>query len=218
LKFSNTQYNNSAVSILHLNIRSLSKNENSFLAFYSSLNFKFDIIVLTEIRKSDINFDNLLCSHKFHYNHPTTGTVGGVGIFIKNGLEYKIRDDLYLKTKENKIEDLWIEINLESIYSDCKAQCLIIGGIYRHPGVNISEFTQLIDININKVSCKKTSVMLIGDMNIDLLQFDQLNNVNEFFNTIIMHGFTSVITLPTRITKTSATLIDHIFLRSCNIH
>ena len=57
--------------------------------------------------------------------------------------------------------------------------------------------------------------MITGDLNIDLLNFDQNNKVNNFLNMMSLNGFSSLITLPTRVTEKSATLIDHIFIWTC---
>ena len=64
---------------------------------------------------------------------------------------------------------------------------------------------------------------LFGDFNIDLLQFNK-NKVGKFVATITSIDFFSTISLPTRITDTTSTLIDNIFVsphqsfyESCNL-
>ena len=67
----------------------------------------------------------------------------------------------------------------------------------------------------------------MGDMNIDLLKSNEHGKTNDYVNTIISNGFLPHITKPTRIatinvtmppntTKTSATLIDHIYSNIIN--
>ena len=51
----------------------------------------------------------------------------------------------------------------------------------------------------------------MGDLNINLLKYNSHNPTNEFINSTLSHGFVPMITKPTRLTHTSATLIDHIY-------
>ena len=51
----------------------------------------------------------------------------------------------------------------------------------------------------------------MGDFNINLLKYDCCNFANQFFNQLSSSGYTPLITKPTRITKSTATLIDNIF-------
>ena len=51
----------------------------------------------------------------------------------------------------------------------------------------------------------------MGDFNIDLLKYNYCNFSTEFFNQFSSSGYTSLIFKPTRITKSTATLIDNIF-------
>ena len=46
-------------------------------------------------------------------------------------------------------------------------------------------------------------------MNIDLLKINERKVFNEYFDSMISHGFSPCITLPTRFSKRSATLIDN---------
>jgi len=48
----------------------------------------------------------------------------------------------------------------------------------------------------------------MGDMNIDLLKCDNHSKTNEYLDTVISHGYLPVITKPTNICSSSATLID----------
>ena len=48
-------------------------------------------------------------------------------------------------------------------------------------------------------------------MNIDLLKCESHQKTNEYLDNIFAHGFLPVITKPTRICNSSATLIDHIY-------
>ena len=52
--------------------------------------------------------------------------------------------------------------------------------------------------------------VLIGDLNLNSLDYATNNHVQNFFNLAFENGVFPVINRPTRITKTSETAIDHI--------
>ena len=51
----------------------------------------------------------------------------------------------------------------------------------------------------------------MGDYNINLLNYDVHNNTAEFTDMMYANSFIPLVTRPTRITQSSATLIDNIF-------
>ena len=93
---------------------------------------------------------------------------------------------------------------------------IIIGVIYRPPGTNIHEFNDSLDnlMNVIKTSNKKCYIM--GDFNIDILNSERHTGTSDFIYIIYSHSFLPCINRPTRITETTATLIDNIFTN--NIH
>ena len=54
----------------------------------------------------------------------------------------------------------------------------------------------------------------MGDLNINLLNHTSHNATSNYLNTLLTHSLIPLITLPTRINQTSATLLDHIFSNS----
>ena len=54
---------------------------------------------------------------------------------------------------------------------------------------------------------------IVKDFNIDLLKYECCNYSDNFFNHLSSLGYMPLITKPTRITKSTATLIDNIFLK-----
>ena len=59
---------------------------------------------------------------------------------------------------------------------------------------------------------------LMGDFNINLLNFDKHAETTSFVDMLHAQSFVSLINRPTRVTKNSATLIDNIFTNCyCNI-
>jgi len=67
-----------------------------------------------------------------------------------------------INTTNYKVEDLWLEIN------KCNKK-YIIGGIYRHPNQNITDFRSMMEATLSKISLQKHSCIIAGDLNIDLV-------------------------------------------------
>ena len=56
--------------------------------------------------------------------------------------------------------------------------------------------------------------IITGDFNLNLIKYMQNTGVNQFLENILSNDFIPQITLPTRITKKTATLIDNILTNS----
>ena len=59
---------------------------------------------------------------------------------------------------------------------------------------------------------------IIGDMNIDLLNFSNHRKTGDYLENIFSQGFLPLIVKPTRLTSHSATLIDHIYTNKLGIN
>ena len=94
-------------SVLHLNIRSMSKNFESFREFLDSLCFTFSAICLSETwcqphetSNSNLQIPGYVSLHQTRKNRRG----GGLCIFLLESLSYKVRDDLAV------IECLCVEV------------------------------------------------------------------------------------------------------------
>ena len=56
--------------------------------------------------------------------------------------------------------------------------------------------------------------IITGNFNLNLIKYMQNTGVNQFLENILSNNFIPQITLPTRITEKTATLIDNIFTNS----
>ena len=75
-----------------------------------------------------------------------------------------------------------------------------------------AEFFEPLLKNLNK---ENKEVILTGDFNVNLLNFGKKRGTHQFLEELFFHNnYTPQITLPTRITDRSATLIDNIFLNT----
>ena len=92
----------------------------------------------------------------------------------------------------------------------------MLGFIYKHPSLQVNNFTNDIILSLleklNKENSKK--IFLLGDFNTDLLQYGTSEPVNNFVGTLLSNFPSPLMLLPIRISNSSSTLINNIF---CNV-
>ena len=66
---------------------------------------------------------------------------------------------------------------------------------------------------LEKLTSEQTFI-ITGDFNLNLIKYMQYTGVNQFLENIPSNNFIPQVTLPTRITEKTATLIDSIFTNS----
>ena len=69
-----------------------------------------------------------------------------------------------------------------------------------------------IDPIFDKVTNERMKCYIMGDFNIDLLKDDSHKPVHEYLNLVYSYSFIPTIYKPTRITESSATIIDNILV------
>ena len=198
-KYRHISKENVDLSILHLNIRSLNANSSKLVQMLSMLDLKFDLIVLSEIWTYNINFySNILSNYTFIYDLPILDvTIGGVGMYISNKIKYRLNPVLKITTDAaNKVESLWVEVDKGNKH-------YIIGGIYRHPNQNIIEFQHRLDTTLQKIKMKNNNVLVIGDINIDLLKYNDHKDTSAYIDSLMLHNLLPLSLLPTRVTEKS---------------
>jgi hypothetical protein len=92
--------------------------------------------------------------------------------------------------------------------SEYKLVCAVI---YRHPNGNLDHFTNYLYEAIDKIYRESKFCSIMGDFNLNLLNFESHNPTGEFVNTLASYCFQPCIVKRTRITDHSATLIDIFF-------
>ena len=199
---------NKSLSLSHINACSLSKNFDDLEHLLKCTNKVFDIVAVSETRitrntslTSNINLQN--CPFEFT---PTESNAEGTLLYIANHLSYKPRTDLGLN-KSNQLESTFIEI------INSRKSNIIVGCLYKHPNMDVSDFNNKNHLNtlLDKLSKENKQVFLLGDFNINLLNYNDHQPTNEFLDSLASNSFIPYILQPTRITSHSKTLIDNIF-------
>jgi hypothetical protein len=119
------------------------------------------------------------------------------------------------------VKNCWVDVvvrkELKGDFSDylkldleIKNIKLTLIGIYRfHDNVTefLNEFSRIMSNE------KSQNLIILGDININILDNSNSNEKKEYLKLMASNGMESCINVPTRITPTSKTCIDHIFIR-----
>ena len=126
-----------------------------------------------------------------------------MGIFISDKLRYKQRPDLEIET--DTIEHCIVELKLKN---ENMLMCSGYRALGQNPGKFVNEYDELI------CHMNKTGLLVVRglDHNLDLLKQKNHNPTLQFVEKNLDLNMVPCITKPTRITKSSATLIDNIFV------
>ena len=197
------------LNLIHLNCRMISKNKGKILSFLNSLDTELDVILLSEIGKEGYRYlKSVFPNYDYEVDLPKGNTYGGVEILAKTELKMTINKELQFVKECNctrcHTENVWVEIK-------CQDSTIIVGCIYRHPNGNIEHFINQFSKTLEKLPIDCTCING-GDLNIDLLNIKH-KDVMSYITELSSHNFLPKILLPTRITDSSYTLIDHMSLK-----
>ena len=118
------------ISICHLNTQSMSSTFDEFQFMINQT--KFDVITLSETwLKNDKHLLEYvrLPGYEFAYRNRDEKRGGGVGIYIRDTIEFKVRSDI--SKLDDSIEHLWVEIQGKKKNSAC-----LIGVFYQPSSEN----------------------------------------------------------------------------------
>ena len=139
-------------------------------------------------------------------SQPTIINAEGVGFYLNQNITFSKRDQF--STSKQDYEGLWAEVENKH------QRNIVCRIIYRHPKGNIETFLEYLYDIIESVHNENKLCILLGDFNINLLNFESHPNTEQFLNSLGTYFFHPHILKPKRITNHSATLIDNIFFNS----
>ena len=143
--------------------------------------------------------------YEFCHKDRTSCRGGGVGLLISERIRYKIIQQNH--TIGTTFEHLTAEICLRS------NQKVLISSIYRPPNTPEAEFIDEYSKFVCFLKRIENKGIIIGlDHNLDLLKVFKHGLTERFLNTNLSLNLIPTITRPTSITKSTATLIDNIFI------
>ena len=198
-------------SIFHLNIRSLQNKLDDLTALLANLDVIFSLVGITEtwLQNSAHNVD--VNRYDFVFQNRSFKSGGGVGLYVSNDLNFKIREDIRVPNEE-VMEPLFIEILRP------QGKNIIVGIIYRPPNQSVYNFIDNFKEILVQISRENKICYLMGNFNLNLLNHQNHDATGQFLDGLHSCMFSPLITLPSRKTSHSATLIDNIFTNHFEHH
>ena len=192
------------LSIIQHNIRGLTSKLGNINNLIEKLqdNGHPDIILLCETWLKTNSPRPYIEGYNIERNDRKHKKGGGVCILLSTRCKYKRRLDL---EQHNCVsfESCFVEIQ------GWKSK-IIVGSIYRPPNTDPREFIITTKKIVSQARKYGQKLVLGLDHNLDFLKESQYQPTHDFLETIYETGLIPTITKPTRITTSSATLIDNI--------
>ena len=99
-------------------------------------------------------------------------------LYIANHLSYKCCDDRNIY-KQNELESTFIEI------ANPRKPNIIVRVIYRHPSMDLADFNcNYLNKLLENTSKEQKSIFLLGDFNVNLLNYNEHNETNEIVDSL----------------------------------
>ena len=117
----------------------------------------------------------------------------GVALFLKEDVDYCLREDLRI----DGIENIWVE-----------TQNLIIGVIYNPPNRSQRQFLDEFEQLLHTIYLSERKCSILGDFNINTLSKSIITK--EYLNLIQSEGFNPMVFEATRIAETNISCLDRI--------
>lgn len=193
--------------VAHLNVRSMVNKMDDIRMLIKEKPFEIFTISETWLNTSIADSEIEIPGYTFARKDRGNGSRGGgTLVFVRDGIPYKHCEDL----KTVSLETCWVEVTRP------KCKKLIICCAYRPP-------TASIDSGIDELNSLLPSLppdaefILLGDFNINFLSSKsdpdrkQKRKIMHFAN---MHNLEQLITTPTRISESSQSIIDLLFVNN----
>jgi exonuclease III len=182
-----------SLCVATVNIRSVNRNLDRFLIFLSQLGMDIDIIVLTECWLSDGALIPLLDNY---YSFNTTHNINqndGVIAYVKNTLSVTGYEPI---KEDGNFLVLEIE-NKVSVICTYRPPC------YHNPTNYINSIHEI----LCKIKCN--TIILTGDVNLDIMPENITGYSAEYMNMLAYHGLRQCINIETR----NKSCLDHFMVK-----
>ena len=198
-------FNKRGLHLIHLNINSLLSKIDELREIARTT--RATVIGITEskldgsVLDGEINIDGYELVRSDRNRHG-----GGVACYIRSDISFNVRGDF-----SSEIENIFFDILLP------KTKPILIGILYRPP--EQSKFLDNLSTSISQTcSFNEQEVYILGDLNINFIntQKHTPNGIKRYKEFCSLHGIEQLLTLPTRITKNSSSLLDHVLTNSAD--
>lgn len=199
----NFEYSKKGIHVACINIQHLLPKRDE-IRLHLGGNNSSDIFGLVEtfltaeVSESDISIPNFSIERRDRLHKKG----GGIVIYLKENVPYKRRYDL----ETDGIESIWVEIKPDYV------KPFLLNFVYRPPSSKAA-WVHLFELQLDQIDSIGLETHILGDFNLDtFLDCNEWKfHSTQWSDLVSNHGLKQLIKSPTRITKTSSTLIDHIY-------
>ena len=164
-----------------------------------------DVIIVSETWLTPTSPSVKIPGYKFVHKCRQDRKGGGVGILVSDNLRFFELNTLTSDVRENEV--VTVELTLRT------GKRCIVNSMYRAPNTSPLVFQCCYNSLVCAMKKTKPYAIIIGlDHNLDFLKSMHHGSTNDFIHSNLDMGLVPTITKPTRITKSSATLIDNIIV------
>ena len=181
----------------HININSVINKLTDISSILSNSGNPFHIFGVTESRLSNSVADCDVSIPGFNIirKDPSSSKATGLLIYINESVNFKRLTHL----ENNEIEAVWLEIKLK------RQKPIAVGFLYRNPAEK-ADWTDKFSTMMDAVALDTSEIILLGDFNIDLFKSNK-----SWKDKFLTYHLSQLIDVPTRVTATSKTLLDHVY-------
>ena len=193
--------------VLQLNIRGITSKKSQLIDLIenSATEKCPDVVLLSGTWLTPFSPDFMIPGYSFYHKCRSNKRGGGVGILVSQKIRCKLHSDFTSSMIEN--ECLTLDITLRN-----GDHCLV-SSMYRLPNVNARTFLGCYNSILCQMKKENPKTIIIGlDHNMDFLKSAEHTLTNDFLQSNLDFSLVPTITRPSRITHSSATLIDNIIV------
>ena len=167
-----------------------------------------DVILLCEtfLNKNIEKLINIPQYH-LHLNHRKDHKGSGTAILVREGITHKRCKELDVMV-EKEVASTCVEMTSKN------GKHIILGSVYKSPNTSDKKLKAHVTELSEKVKNEKVNKELVISMdhNMDLLKSHEHRRTQQFLDLMLEQGLIPTTTRPTRITQSTATLIDNVFI------
>ena len=209
-------------SIFHINIRSIRNNIEKLKLFLTMIKYSFDIVALSEtwVEDEDSTCDYDIDGYTAIYQNRPNRERGGVCIYINDlSYDFQLLPSLSFRDKYNNILTIKITPKFKHDINKNKQTIRqkIITVCYRSPDTMNNYFIPNMTTIFTNIHKTNKPSYIVGDMNYNIINLNHHLPTQDYHALLTAHMYQQVITKPTRVTDTTATLIDHIWHNDTSI-
>ena len=197
--------------VMQLNIRGLLGKLSNLKDLINKVSCgkKINIILLCETWQNQNSPAPSLPGYNYIYKSRKHKMGGGVGIFVSECIRFT---EIKINANYESIEYVIINITTKS-----NNKAITLGSLYRPLNTNDTKFVDGYNNLLTKLykESKSKKLILGMDHNLDFLKHSIHKRTHDFIELNLDNNLLPSITRPTRITKSSVTLIDNIIVSQC---